>query len=165
MIRAVTEDDLEDYLALRRESLKESPLAFGASPADDFAGSASAVRGALRRAPDWMLFGAFDPQLVGAVGLLRGDRAKSMHKASLWGLFVTPSHRRRGFGAALLEAAILHARTLPGLSMVQLTVTEASPEARKLYETAGFVLWGTEPDAFRHEGTSVADHHMALRLD
>jgi len=43
-------------------------------------------------------------------------------------------------------------------------VTERAPEARRLYERAGFELWGTEPDALRHAGESVTEYHLALYL-
>ena len=36
--------------------------------------------------------------------------------------------------------------------------------ARRLYERAGFEIWGTEPEALRHDGQSVAEHHMALHI-
>ena len=42
---------------------------------------------------------------------------------------------------------------------------EAAPEAGRLYERAGFERWGTEPNALQHDGRSVAEHHMLLRLD
>jgi hypothetical protein len=41
----------------------------------------------------------------------------------------------------------------------------SSPEAQRLYERAGFQVWGTEPDALRHDGQAVVAHHMALHLE
>ena len=43
-------------------------------------------------------------------------------------------------------------------------MTSDAPEARRLYERAGFVSWGTEPDALRHEGRSVSETNMSYRL-
>jgi RimJ/RimL family protein N-acetyltransferase len=63
-----------------------------------------------------------------------------------------------------VHAALDHARTLPGTSWVHLAVSEAAPEARRLYERAGFTVWGTEPDALRHDGRTVVEHHMAFRI-
>ena len=165
MIRALAEDDLDAYAALRRRSLLEAPLAFGASPSDDVATSAEALRASLRRAPEWMLFGAFDELLVGAAGLLRDRHVKAAHRVHLWGMYVAPPHRGRGHGHALLEACIRHARSLDGVTAIHLGVTSASAEARRLYERAGFRLWGTQRDALRHEGHVVDEHHMALELD
>lgn len=111
-----------------------------------------------------MIFGAFDPHLVGVVGLYRDRHRKSAHKVHVWGMYVAPGHRGRGIAAALVHAALDHARTLPGAAWVHLAVSEAAPAARRLYERAGFTVWGTEPEALRHDGRSAVEHHMALRL-
>ena len=163
-IRALGDADAEAYVTIRHHALLDAPLAFAASPGDDIAASAAAVREQLARVPESMIFGAFDPQLVGVVGLYRDRHQKAAHKVHLWGMYVAPSHRRRGIAAALVAAAIDHGRTLPGASWVHLAVSEATPAAQRLYERAGFVVWGTEPEALRHDGRSVVEHHMALRL-
>jgi RimJ/RimL family protein N-acetyltransferase len=165
MIRQIRDEDAEAYAALRRAALVDAPLAFGASPIDDFVSTPEAVRGQLRGAPAWVLLGAFEPDLVGAVGLMRDRHVKASHKAHLWGMYVAPGQRHRGVGAALVRAAIDHARTLPGVSWVHLEVTSAAPAARRLYERAGFEAWGTEPDALRHGGETASEHHMALDLE
>jgi RimJ/RimL family protein N-acetyltransferase len=164
MIRALRDDDVKAYLGLRREALLDSPLAFGASPADDFVSSVEVVRARLRGAPDWVILGAFQPGLVGAIGLFRDHHRKASHKVHLWGMYVGPGHRRQGIAADLLQAAIRHARSLPGVAWIHLSVTSAAPAARRLYERAGFEVWGTEPDALHHDGQSVVDHHMALPI-
>jgi RimJ/RimL family protein N-acetyltransferase len=86
-------------------------------------------------------------------------------RAHLWGMYVAPDHRGRGLGLALLRATLDHARSLPGVTRVHLSVSSAAPRARRLYERAGFELWGTEPDALRDDGESVTDYHMALHFD
>jgi RimJ/RimL family protein N-acetyltransferase len=164
MIRALHADDAEAYFALRRQSLVEAPLAFLSSPADDLATTPAAVREQLRRAPESVVIGAFQPQLIGAVGVVRERHHKAAHKAHAWGMYVAPTFRRQGLAAALLAAAIAHARTLAGVDWLHLSVTSAAPEARRLYERAGFELWGSEPDALRCDGRSADEYHLALRL-
>ena len=164
MIRALREDEADSFAELRRRALLDAPLTFASSPEDDAACSPDAVREQLRRGPDAVILGAFDPHLVGCVGLYRDRHVKSAHKMHLWGMYVAPERRGRGVGAALLTAAIAHARSVSGIAWVQLCVTSAATDARRLYERAGFVVWGTEPDALRQGGTSVVDHHMALRV-
>lgn len=164
MIRVLGEHDFHLYASLRQRSLRECPLAFGASAEDDFASSPETLLPQMRRAPDWMLFGAFEESLVGAAGLLRDRHVKAAHRMHLWGMYVAPSHRHRGLGRALLDACIAHARSVPGVTAIHLGVTSASAEARRLYERAGFCVWGTQPEALRHEGHAVDEHHMALEL-
>ena len=164
MIRALSESDLEDYVALRREALLDAPLAFAASPDDDFASDVEGLRVQMVRAPDWMIFGALDERLVGSVGLIRDKHRKAAHKMHLWGMYVTPSHRGRGLGRDLLNAAVEHARTTKDIGWIFLGVTSAAAAAQRMYERAGFVTWGTEPDALRDAGTSVVEYRLALRL-
>ena len=99
MIRQLREDDARAYANLRREGLLESPLAFTSSPEEDLVTFLGAVREELRRAPTSVIIGAFAGPLVGAVGLYRDRHAKASHKAHLWGMYVTPDHRRRGLGS------------------------------------------------------------------
>lgn len=42
--------------------------------------------------------------------------------------------------------------------------TASAPAALRLYERAGFKIWGTEPEALSYDGLKVAEHHMALHL-
>lgn len=166
-IRPLTSDDIDAYIALRRRALEDAPLAFTASPDDDVALDPKRLREEILRGPDSMIFGAFDEQshLVGAVGLVRGSHLKNRHKMTLWGTWVAPEARRSGAGEALLRAAIAHARSMDGVDWLQLAVgNDVAPSARRLYERLGFVEWGAEPDALRHESRSVVEHHMALRL-
>src|SRR4030095_10368716 len=164
MIRLLCEDDAEAYTALRRASLADAPFACAASAEDDVAASVAAVREQLRKAPEFVIVGAFEPELVGALGVGRDRHIKAAHKVHLWGMYVAPTQRRRGLAAAILQAALDHARTLPGIACVHLSVSAATPAAQRLYDRAGFQIWGSEPDALRYAGQSVVEHHMVLHL-
>jgi RimJ/RimL family protein N-acetyltransferase len=164
MIRCLGDGDVDAYVVLRREALLDTSLAFAASPEDDFAGTTEKVREHLQSGPHSVIIGSFRPQLVGTVGVYRDRQLKAGHKAHVWGVYVTPNHRRHGIGAELLAAAIDHARTLPGVTWVHLSVSISTPAALRLYERSGFRTWGTEPEALIHGGRAVDEHHMALRL-
>jgi RimJ/RimL family protein N-acetyltransferase len=163
-IRELGATDIAAFIELRRAALLDTPLAFTASPQDDVALHADTIRDQFRRAPDYAVFGAVDDRLVGILGLMRDRHIKAAHKVQLSGMYVAPSHRRRGIGAQLLQAAIAHARQLPGVACIHLSVSDATPAARRLYERAGFEVWGSEPDALRYDGKSFIEHHMLLRL-
>ena len=164
MFRLLTADDAEAYAALRRESLLDAPLAFTSSPEDDRASSAAGVRELLARGPDSVIVGAFAPELVGCVGMYRDHHLKRAHKLHVWGVYVRPSHRGTGVGVALLEAAIAHARSMPGIACLDLSVNSTAPAAQRLYERVGFRMWGCEPDALRYNGQITQEHHMSLLL-
>jgi len=164
-IRPLRADDLDAYRRIREEALREAPLAFSSSPEDDFAGSPDAVRAEISGAPDALILGAFGPDLAGVAGVRRDRKRKSAHRVRIWGMYVRPAHRRHGVATGLLDAAVRHARSLPGTAWVHLGVATAAPDARRLYERAGFRVWGAEPDAVRDGDRATDVLHMVLRLD
>jgi len=171
-IRPLLASDAEAFLRLRREALADAPLAFSSAPGYDRVSSVEAARSITEGAEGSLVFGAFAPDpasvgcelLVGMVGLRQESNPKLAHKGYIWGMYVSPQHRRKGMGQSLLKAAIDHARGLECMTWVQLSVSEAAPAARRLYERNGFVAWGTEPEALCYGGCTVSEIHMALLL-
>lgn len=163
-IRRLRAEDADAFVALRREALETEPLAFGASVDDDVGLVRKSVRTFLDDREEQAVFGQFDGvALVGMVGLVRQSKVKQRHKATIWGMYVAPRGRSKGVGRALLEAAIEHARGW-GLDQVHLSVTEAHPHAKQLYETAGFRPWGQEPRSLLWEGRYADEHHLVLEF-
>jgi ribosomal protein S18 acetylase RimI-like enzyme len=159
--------------------LLDAPWAFSASPEDDkgldvahlerslagedyaiFAIESPAVAGAAAshgetREP---------PELIAAAGMMRARSPKFRHRASVWGVFVEPAYRGRGFGRAVTAAAVALARTWVGVDYVDLGASTAVPEAQRLYESLGFTAWGREPEATEVDGRRYDEIHMTLRL-
>src|SRR5438876_815981 len=163
-IQRLRAEDTAALVVLRREALEREPLAFAASSEDDRGLSPEFVRTALADDQEQAVFGQFDGSvLTGMIGLIRMSKVKQRHKAGIWGMYVVPQARNKGIGRALLEAAIRHARGW-GLDQLQLSVTEAAPGAKRLYETAGFRLWGQEPRALNWKGRFVDEYHLVLEL-
>ena len=164
MIRHLTPDDASAVLALRQECMLNAPLAFFASPEDDRFDSLEATRKHMVPSDQSMMVGAFKPELVGMAGIYREPRRKVRHKMTVWGMYVAPAFRGRGLARGLLEALIDYARQTEGVECVHLSVSSAAPEARRVYERAGFVVWGVEPDGLRDGGRSVDLVYMVLSL-
>lgn len=158
--------DADALFQLRRQALIEEPFAFLSSPEDDLASSPAAVREQLSSWSSFSaVFGAFSESvLVGMVGLTRDRPRKAAHRACIWGLFVKSEYRGQGVGTRLLEAILAHARQMDGVETVYLSVSEKTPNAKRLYESAGFVVWGCEPDCIRHVGESAREYHLSIRL-
>ena len=164
-IRLLTPEDASEYFEFRRQALESEPFVFLSSPEDPVGATLEDVRRDLGRGPESVLFGAFDGALVGAIGAYREPKLKAAHRARIWRLYVRPGARHRGIGRALLDAALDHARRRLGAVQVHLGVSAAAVPARKLYESAGFRCWGTEPRWLRHGGREVDLHHMVLELE
>ena len=163
-VRRLSVDDAASFVALRREALEAAPLAFAASPEDDFALAADFVSRSLENRDEQAVFGYFeDGRLRGVVGLVRSSRLKQRHLATLWGMYVSSAARRCGAGRALIDAAVAQARAW-SVEQVQLGVTDAAPEAKRLYEAAGFRTWGRQPRTLQWQDRFVDESHMALDL-
>ena len=164
MIRQLRPHDAAAFFDLRRRSLLDAPLALTASPDDDIVRSVEAAGELLGRSPGSVVFGAFEQELVGMLGFHVDRQLKRSHLGHFWGMYVERGHRGRGLAPQLLAAAIAHARSLGTVDWLQLSVSSSAPAAQRVYERAGFCVWGTEPAALRFGGETTVEHHMALFL-
>ena len=164
--RRLEPGDTRASVALRAEMLENTPQAFLGTPSNDEGLDEDIVRGRLAPESDSASWGAFDDcgRLVASVGFFRLPREKQRHSGFIVGVYVTPRARRRGLARSLLQMAIEHARTIEDLDILRLAVSVESPGARALYESLGFVAWGTEPRAVRVDGVDTDEVHMSLDL-
>jgi len=163
-VRRLGVEDAAAFLSRRREALEADPLAFSASIDDDVALDPDFVRRSLENKREQAVFGYFEgDRLLGIVGLVRASKLKQRHGAVVWGMYVSAAARRRGAGRALLDAAVRQARAW-GVEQVQLSVTDAAPQAKRMYEAAGFKSWGHQPRALGWQGRFVDETHMVLAL-
>jgi len=109
--------------------------------------------------------GAFrQSELLGTVALEYSAKPKVRHSALVIGMYVRPAARSMGIGAALLRSAIELAQSRPEVRALRLTLTEGNTAALRLYESQGFVAWGTEPQAIRTPSGFKGKVHMQLQL-
>ena len=161
IIRPLSFADAAQWRELRLEALRNFPTAFASAYEEALEQDLSA-RIPPPDSPS-VLFGAFvGGTLSGSAGLHVWPGIKQRHKSELWGMYVAPSLHRRGVGSALLSAVIEHARTR--VAVVQLTVLQANDAAKALYSRFGFVSYGIEKRALRHQGIDHDDELMALDL-
>jgi putative acetyltransferase len=119
---------------------------------------------AVRRHPDAAVLVAVDDdgRVVGRLSLARDPHPASAHVADL-GLMVAASHRRRGVGRALLEAAVGWARRA-GVSKLELHVFPWNEPAIQLYESFGFEREGLRRGHYLRDGAPVDALLMAYHL-
>jgi ribosomal protein S18 acetylase RimI-like enzyme len=89
--------------------------------------------------------------------------AASAHVLMVTGISVDPERRRLGVGRALIDAAAAEA-SARGARRLTLRVLGSNTGARRLYESAGFVVEGVQREEFLLEGAYVDDVLMALDL-
>jgi len=168
VIRRLGAADVAAYRDLMLEAYERHPDAFTSSVAERRALPMAWWDARLDASPAAasVVLGAFEAQrLAGVVGIDFERREKARHKAALFGMYVPPPFRQRGLGRALVRAALDCIRTRPGVTIVQLTVTDGNGAARSLYEACGFTAFGVEPFAVAVGADYVAKVHMWRKLE
>lgn len=160
----LTPDDAERYVRLRRRMLADTPAAFAASPEDDVALDPAHVARSLALEENAIFAVEHGADLVAVAGVARASKTKFRHRADIWGVFVAPAHRGKGYARATLVAAIDLAKFWPGVEWIDIGVSAATPGAQRLYESLGFVTWGRQPGATLVDGERHDEIFMALHL-
>lgn len=118
---------------------------------------------AVRRHADAAVLVAVDAgQIVGRLSLARDPHPASAHVADL-GMMVAVSHRRRGIGHMLLDAAVAWARR-SGVSKLELHVFPWNEPAIRLYERFGFEREGLRRGHYLRDVVVVDALLMAYHL-
>lgn len=159
-IRPFAADDALIWREIRLEALANAPEAFGQTlehaeeqAIDDYRQTVSGP---------FPPFAAFDgTKAVGTAGFYILDGPKMCHRGVLWGMYVSPTHRRQGIGRKLIGSILDHARGR--VEQIHLHVVTTNTAACDLYGSMGFVTYGIEPRALRHAGRDY-DEAMMVRL-
>lgn len=165
VVRQLTVADVDAYRALRLAALADAPDAFGDSLEAARARPPVYWRNLLNGEPDRVFFGAFaGEQMIGTMNIARATGEKLRHKCMLYGVYVASEGRGTGTGRALMEAVIARARAT-GVLQIGLGVGVHNEAAKRLYERAGFVAYGTEPRALHVDGIFIDEIMMVKHLD
>jgi ribosomal protein S18 acetylase RimI-like enzyme len=109
--------------------------------------------------------GAFiETRLAGTAGFMRRPNLKTMHKGTVWGVYVTPGSRNMGIARALLSELIRLAQAQPGLEQIVLNVGAQENAAKRLYLSLGFEPYGFEAGALKIGADYVDQDLMRLNL-
>jgi ribosomal protein S18 acetylase RimI-like enzyme len=118
-----------------------------------------------RTAPEDVLVAVVDGEVAGYVRLNPASRfSSSDHVLTINGIAVDPARQGHGIGRALIDAAIAEAQRR-GARRLTLRVFSPNERARRLYESAGFVVEGVLREEFFLEGQYVDDILMVRVLE
>lgn len=168
-LRVLTEEDWQAFRALRLYALRVSPEAFGRTVEEEEGYSDEEITTRLYPVytfPERFIVGAWtaDGQLAGMVGFFREGVVKSQHKGTIWGMFVHPEYRRHGIGRMLMLDILQRIAWIGGVERVNLCVNSVNEPARRLYESLGFVVFGTEHKAMKTGDVYADEDYMCLEL-
>ena len=160
-IRRLEISDAALFRDIRLEALQKNPEAFGSTFERESAQPLSWFEATLGRTA---IFGALlDGTLAGMAGYSAQENSKQAHKGRLWTMYVRSTARNSGVGRKLVTAVLDHARGR--VEMVQLTVVSENEGARRLYRAMGFVEYGYEKKALKHDGRYYDEILMVNFLD
>jgi GNAT superfamily N-acetyltransferase len=155
-VRTVRSDEAPSLRELRLRSLADAPNAFASTLAAESALDDDHWQGRVEEAVagrEGTIAVAVDGERwVGMAGGYWFDRDRGI--AQLWGLFVAPSARGGGTGAALVGAVRGWAAS-GGATFVRLGVIEPADDLRRFYTRLGFVALD-DPAPMRIDPTRMA---------
>ena len=153
------------YRAKRLQALKEEPTAF----ASDYT-TTSQLDDAfwLQRAafePHSFLYGAFlGSEMVGMAGGYIDPEVKRSFIGYLVSIWVDARFRKQGIAKSLSELVVKEFRANAEVEVIHVAVTAGNDSARRIYESLGFVAWGVEPRAIRHDGRYYDEVQLTLDI-
>ena len=160
-VRRLVPDDAPAYRSIRLEGLADAPSAFGASLREDEALGEDEWRARLGRN---FAYGVFDADELGGIAgfyIEGGDKTK--HRGHLVGVYTRPAFR--GTGASKLLLAEVIGEASKHVQFLYLQVTQTNHPAVRLYERAGFEIYGKDPGGLMVDGVMHEDYLMMLRLN
>jgi ribosomal protein S18 acetylase RimI-like enzyme len=165
IIRKLEAADAEAFREVRLRGLAEHPEAF-TSTVEEWDGPLEKFVDRIQKAH---VVGAFEAQtgkLVGHIILAThiSPSLRQRHKCEVWSVYVLPEARGHDLARRMMEAIIAEGRA-QGFLYLKLAVSAGNDKARSLYESLGFVHFGTEPDyKSMPDGGFLDEHFLQLKL-
>ena len=113
-----------------------------------------------------LVVGRLDDVIAGSAQLTRAPRNNEAQAfaGTLTSAFVAPWARRRGIGRSIVLEIESLAREI-GLAVLNLDLRDTQRAAIRLYESLGYICWGTHPIYARVEGRIVPGHYYYKLLE
>ncbi len=161
-IRTLTKPDVEQYMNLRINDLKQNNDAFESSFEEEVESCMERMYQRLA-SEDELAFGAFeDEQLVGVVSLLLSQQSRLNHRARIIGLYVDHAYRNSGVNRMLVKKAVEEAKNNKAVEQLYINVVASNFVAKRLYKSLGFHTYAVDRNALKIDGKYYDEELMVL---
>jgi RimJ/RimL family protein N-acetyltransferase len=146
-IRPACMDDMPAFRPLRLQALRDHPKAFSADYERHAAGDEEFWKPYFNFGENATIHFALQGyNLIGMTGVRLDTSPKTKHNANIWGVYILPEWRGHGIALALVNTCCDWARER-GALIARLGVTTTNQPALRCYESCGFKITGTDPQA------------------
>ena len=162
--RRLRQGESATYRKMRLESLLRFPDRFGFTYEEEASIARLPFEIAIEAgAGDRFVMGAFAAiGLVGMVGFMRHDRAKTRHRGQISQVYVDPEAHGQSVGGLLMRATLEEAFEVAGIEQVDLSLVTTNHAAQRLYERLGFETFGVQENYFKLGERSWHQRHMQI---
>lgn len=162
-VRRISPQDLDSFYALFGEVSAEGKYSARAVPPPK-----DAVSHGLKKADEnnWPVYVVEDDGIIVGSAEAYPESFCSVggdSRIAILGMQVKQSHRRRGYGEALLSAVVAHCKSLD-FKAIDLSVLKSNEAARHLYKKTGFVWVEDSPTCTLPNGQEDQPEKMRLVL-
>lgn len=139
--RKLTNADVKEFKAIRLEALKAHPEAFLGCYEHEKEQPDSFFKKAIHHD---VVIGCYkEEKLLGIIGFyVVTPEGKRQHSAKIWGFYIRPDYRGRGFAKKLFNEALDEAEKVTEKALLKVNAKNRS--AIKLYRALGFEQYGLE---------------------
>jgi ribosomal protein S18 acetylase RimI-like enzyme len=158
-IRQLGPDDVNAYRQVRLKALMDHPEAYGVSPESFSKRTDQEIASFLS---EFSVFGLFDPELCGIAAFQQSTQERERHRGGIYQVYAAPHLRGTGAARELIDHIAQYAKAY--VSQLHLGVGTENHSALRLYEKAGFEIYGTDPRALNVNGRYIDEHQMVRFL-
>lgn len=159
-IAELPEHEWQKYRDIRLLALKNDPYAFGSSNEEEINLSETDWRNRIKA----VQFAIINGEVVGLIGLLRGDNLANKHCGHIISLWVKPTLRGRGIAKKLVEKLQKLAQS-SGIRKLSLHVSITQPAALRVYENLGFKHVGLLKENLLKDGIYLDEYLMEWHVN
>lgn len=162
-IRKLEKDDYLEYKLIRLEMLQNHPTAFGSDyESESLFSDETWIKRLSKSSVD--TYAAFKAtEIIGICVVVTNPRLKMKHISTLHSMYIKPEFRGKDYSKVMIRGVIKELKKRKTLRL-NLSVATVNVPAISLYKSIGFVEYGVEPQAIKHQNRYYDLVYMSLLL-